>query len=170
MDAQRLIDRLQQFPPVLDALLAGVDTNEARWKPEDGDWSVLEIVQHLADEEIDDFRPRLLSTLQDPAASWTPIDPEGTARTRGYNEGKLDTARSAFTARRSESIVRLRALASPDWTRTHAHPRIGAISAGDLLVSWAAHDALHLRQLARRRFQSTARDGEGFTTLYAGRW
>jgi hypothetical protein len=155
---------------VIDAMLAGVDATEARWKPDDDTWSVLEIVQHLADEEIDDFRPRLFSTLADPDAAWSPIDPEGVARSRRYNDGDLETARSAFAARRAESIARLQALTAPDWTRAHAHPRIGAISAGDLLVSWAAHDALHLRQLARRRFQSTSRDGEGFTTLYAGTW
>jgi hypothetical protein len=38
------------------------------------------------------------------------------------------------------------------------------------MVSWAAHDMLHLRQIAKRLFQIAQRDGDGFSTDYAGEW
>jgi hypothetical protein len=38
------------------------------------------------------------------------------------------------------------------------------------MVSWCAHDALHLRQIAKRTFQMAQRDGGRFTADYAGDW
>ena len=40
----------------------------------------------------------------------------------------------------------------------------------DLLTSWAAHDALHLRQIAKRLFQLAERDGGEYNSRYAGEW
>ena len=49
-------------------------------------------------------------------------------------------------------------------------PKIGPIRAGDLLASWAAHDMLHLRQIAKRKFELIQQAGGEFTTDYAGPW
>ena len=45
---------------VVRALVAPLSLGDARWRPEEGGWSVLEIVNHLADEETQDFRQRLI--------------------------------------------------------------------------------------------------------------
>jgi hypothetical protein len=39
-----------------------------------------------------------------------------------------------------------------------------------LLASWAAHDALHLRQIARRLHGLAARDAGPYGVAYAGEW
>jgi hypothetical protein len=57
-----------------------------------------------------------------------------------------------------------------DWSVAYQHPKVGPIRAGDLLTGWAAHDALHLRQISKRLFQLAERDGAGFTSRYAGEW
>ncbi|MCP4798050.1 MAG: DinB family protein, partial [Phycisphaeraceae bacterium] len=49
-------------------------------------------------------------------------------------------------------------------------PRSGSLRAGDLLAAWCAHDALHLRQLARRLHELTVVRGGGFDAGYAGDW
>ncbi|NUP91044.1 MAG: DinB family protein, partial [Candidatus Sumerlaeia bacterium] len=51
---------------------------------------------------------------------------------------------------------------------THRHPKAGPLRAGDLLAAWAAHDALHLRQIAKRLLDLARRDAGGFKTDYAG--
>jgi hypothetical protein len=170
LDATRLIARLERFGAALPAVVTGIPADDARWKPADGAWSVVEIVRHLGDEEVDDFRRRLQLTLDDPAADWPPIDPEGWAVERRYNEDSLDVAAARFAAERRASVAWLRGVAGPNWSNTHLHPKGWSIRAGDLLSAWAAHDALHLRQIAKRLYQLAQRDGGEYVTVYAGEW
>lgn len=171
MNAPRLIARLEGFAQTLPSAVAGVTDEEARWKPPGGAWSILEIVCHLADEEVQDFRTRLDLTLHQPGTPWPKIDPEGAARERRYNEQDLATTLDRFVRERRKTIAWLRALpAVIDWSAAHHHPTFGPIRAGDLLASWAAHDALHLRQIAKRLHEFAAEDAPGFSTAYAGEW
>jgi len=170
MDAARLIDRMEGAPAALVSLLAGMPTEDARWKPSPADWSILEVVCHLGDEEVEDFRMRLRLTLERPGEAWPGIDPEGAARERKYNERDLGRALERFAHERRDSMQWLRSLGEIDWTTAYKHPKIGPITAGELLVSWAAHDALHLRQIAKRLLQLAERDGGGFKSAYAGSW
>ncbi|RNC82496.1 MAG: DinB family protein [Phycisphaera sp.] len=170
MDADRLISMLESFPPMLRASVQGLAEDEFRWKPDSGAWSVLEIVCHVADEEIEDFRPRVLGTLADPSKPWSPIDPEGVAVQRRYNDQDLFERVDQFDSERSRSVEQLRALADLDWELAYGHPQFGPIRAGDVMLSWVAHDMLHLRQIAKRRFELAADAGSGFDTAYAGTW
>jgi len=172
MNADALITRLERMPGVVRALVSGLPLAEANFKPPDGAWSILEIVNHLADEDREDFRLRLKSTLENPSARWPPNDPEAWALQRRYNEQELGESLARFERERRESVRWLRSLGETDWQVAYQHPKAGTITAGELLVSWAAHDALHIRQIAKRLFELAARDGapEGFGTRYAGEW
>src|SRR5262245_44226534 len=170
MNAQAIIDRLERFGPTLAAAVAGVPTEDARWKPASGGWSILEIVCHLGGEEVDDFRARLFSTLRDPSAKWPLTDPEAWARDRRYNEQDLGAATTRFVAERRRSVEMLRALKDQDWSVAYIHPRHGPVYAGELLASWPGHDALHLRQIAKRMWELAERDGAPYKTAYAGEW
>jgi len=171
MNTSALVERLAITPAALTALLGPMGREECAWKPPGDAWSILEIVRHLGDEEVEDFRARLQSTLRDPAAPWTPIDPQGAARERRYNEGDLGEALDRFERERAASVAWLRSLGDGvDWSVAHEHPKLGPITAASLLASWAAHDALHLRQIAKRMFELAQRDGGGASTLYAGEW
>jgi hypothetical protein len=151
-------------------LLAHSARREATWKPPSGAWSILEIVCHLGDEEVDDFRTRLRLTLEDPSQDWPKIDPEGWARERRYNERDLGESLERFARERAASVAWLRSLRDVDWSRAATHPRLGSLRAGDLMASWAAHDALHLRQIAKRLHELAAADAPGFDAGYAGEW
>lgn len=160
--------RLRAHGVALTALVSDLDPDSARWRPDPGAWSVLEIVNHLADEEAEDFRTRLLSTLADPGRPWPPIDPTGWARERGYQERDLGASLDRFRRERDVSLTALAELSAPDWSRAYDHPLLGPLSAADLLVSWHAHDLLHLRQIASRLFALGA-DSAG-SPRYAGEW
>lgn len=170
MNTDSLLDRLEATPAILSALVKGVRDDDARWKPPSGAWSILEVVNHLADEDADDFRPRLEITLRSPESPWPPLNPEGSATERRYNERDLSSSVARFVQERSVSLAFVRSLQGPDWSRAHRHPIFGPIAAGDLLASWAAHDALHIRQIAKRLFELCGRDGEPYRTAYAGPW
>ena len=93
MNVENLIQSLDRFGSMLPEVVRDVSPTNARWKPPDGAWSILEVVCHLADEEEFDFRERIRLVLNDPEESWPPIDPEGWAVARRYNEGDLDASR-----------------------------------------------------------------------------
>ncbi|GIK20097.1 MAG: hypothetical protein BroJett004_22610 [Planctomycetota bacterium] len=172
MNASAIVDRLEAFGRALPGVAACVREADARWKPASGAWSVLEVVNHLADEEADDFRARVRFVLERRDGPWPPIDPEGWARERRYNERGLRESVERFVREREASVAWLRQVvaAGADWSLAYQHPKFGPIRAGDLLGAWGAHDALHLRQIAKRMFELAGRDAAGFITLYAGEW
>ncbi|MBM4003262.1 MAG: DinB family protein [Planctomycetes bacterium] len=100
---------LQRFGRFLPQLVTDVIVEDARWRPADGSWSIVEVVSHLCDEEEYDFRARVRSTLESPEKPWDPIDPPGWAVERRYNERDLATE-----AVRSSSFA---PTPSPGWGR-----------------------------------------------------
>lgn len=172
MNTTHCIESLARFPKVLSVLIKGVDNvTLARRGGADGKaWSIVEILCHLADEEIEDFRVRLELTLTDPSKEWPGIDPEGVAKSRDYQHQSPQDALRRFVAARQANMRWLATLDSASWETVHTHPRFGSMRAGDLLASWAAHDLLHLRQITKRLFESLAAQAEPYSTAYAGEW
>lgn len=162
------LDRLACFPRCVEALIVGLCDADLRWKPPGGAWSILEVLCHLADEEVLDFRARVERTLA--GEDWEPIDPEGWAGQRRYNEQSPAEVMARFAVEREKSVAWLTSRREPDWEAVHEHPRFGRIAAGDVMASWLAHDALHLRQIAKRLYELAGRDGAPFGTGYAGKW
>lgn len=161
--------RLSANAKAIAALVEAVGAEQAGWKPSPEDWSILETVCHLADEERLDFRTRLELCLRDPALPWPPIEPGAWVTTRAYNERRLSEALADFLAERERSLVWMAGLAEPDWRQTSVRP-IRSLSAGDLLVSWLAHDLLHLRQLVELQRAWLTREAGDFDLGYAGDW
>lgn len=170
MNLPALIDRMETFPRILDSLVAGIPDEDLRWRPDPEAWSILDILDHIHLEELQDFRPRLESTLEDPQRAWPPLDPPAALDERRARPHDVRDTLDAFRDARADSVRWLRTLGEEPWTNTYAHPVIGPLRAGDLLASWAAHDALHLRQLAHRRLQLADRDTADFSPAYAGDW
>lgn len=170
MTSADLISQLENSGRALVAALAGISPAESKWKPTPNDWSIVEIVNHLVDEEIEDFRTRLRLTLESPLADWPPIDPPRAAFARRYQDRDLSESIARFEAARGESLQWLRSLRNLSLNQVHTHPKLGSMRAGDLLASWAAHDLLHLRQITKRRYQHLRAMVEPFKIDYAGEW
>ena len=170
VDIPDCIAALERFPAMLRAAVAGLTPEEARRRGPKDAWSILEIVNHLADEEVDDFPRRLRLTLEDPKQDWPPIDPEGWAKQRDYQSRDLAESLQRFERQRRESVTWLRSLgASPDWSQVH-ESKFGTMAAGDMLASWLAHDMLHLRQIAKRVYELAELRAGGYSSAYAGTW
>jgi hypothetical protein len=167
MDLQHFVASLDRGMRSLSVALSGVEADESRWRPSPERWSLVEIACHLLDEECLDFRARVASTLDDPTRAWPPIDPERWARERGYRERDLSETLAALRGERLTSLDWLRGLETADWTRAYDHPQLGALRAGDLLAAWAAHDLLHLAQIARTRAAWLSAAAAPFSTRYA---
>ena len=169
MNLDYFIARFAANREAFAALLSGVPDEQARWRPAPAKWSILEVINHLYDEEREDFRARLRLLLADPQREWPAINPQQWAVERRYNERELKESLARFLAERDESLAWLRSLAAPNWESRYEHPR-GALSAGDLLASWLAHDFLHIRQLARLNWQYVGALAAPYQTAYGGPW
>ena len=170
MNPELLIGRLEAFAYQLRNLVKDLPKDQARWRPAEGGLSVLEIVGHLCDRELLEFRPRLELTLRDPEKSWPRVEPDDGLEELNYNERELDREAERFQRERLKSVQWLRNLGAANWTATHEHPKKGPIRAGDLLVSWASHDAHMMRAIAHRSFDLSQRDAPGFNSQYVGGW
>lgn len=154
---------------MIRTLLAGIQSDEARLRPDPSSWSVLETVCHLCDEERLDFRPRLDGILHHPEQEWAPIDPEGWVLKRKYNEQKLEDVKSTFFEEREKSLDWLKGLEHSDWSVAHM-TEAGPIRAGDMLAAWVAHDNLAARQLVELRRSRLERMANPYSLEYAGTW
>ena len=173
MNSQALFNRLAAFPSRLSAMVTGVPDEDVRWKPEDGAWSIVEIVRHLEDEEAEDFSVRVRMTLEDPSQPWPSIDPEAAAIERAYNEADLSDSLRQFVELRQNSLQWLEPRLAEIAAKAHqayVHPKFGPTMLGEVFSAWVAHDQLHLRQITKRLFQLTERDAGSFSTGYAGTW
>ena len=167
MDTFKVIDKLEKNPDLFSIILEDIKDDQSKWKPSPQKWSILEVVHHLFDEEREDFRKRIQLTLEDPTKEWFPINPPQWVIDRKYNEQNLEEIKNKFISERKKSIKWLRNLKSPSWETAYIHPKIGSISAGDLLFSWLAHDFLHLRQIILLNLEFNNKSSEPFSTKYA---
>lgn len=167
MDYNYFISSLENSAKKIESLLEGVSEEQAKWKPQPEKWSILEVVNHLYDEERDDFRKRLDLTLHTPDEDWPGIDPEGWVQAHEYYKKDYHKSVRNFLNERTKSLEWLKTLPDPDWELTHHHPIIGPLAAADLLAAWAMHDYLHLRQLADLQARYLNIIAEPFSTKYA---
>ena len=169
MQFQLLVDQMRANARRIEALAGAVSLEQARWKPRPEDWSILEVVNHVYDEEREDFRLRLDITLHRPSESWPPIDPPGWVTARAYLQRDLGESLQRFLAERQTSLAWLENLDAHNWEASVQAPW-GRISAGDLMTSWANHDTLHMRQLVELLHAWSVRLGEPYSPEYAGTW
>jgi hypothetical protein len=148
MDYTYFISSLKKSAEKIKLLLEDVSEEQSKWKPKPKKWSILEVINHLYDEEKDDFRKRLDLTLHAPDEEWPGIDPEGWVSSHEYRKKEFRPSVINFFDERAKSIKWFNTLSDPNWEQIYQHPIIGPLSAADLLAAWAAHDYLHLRQLS----------------------
>ncbi|MCA9915005.1 MAG: DUF664 domain-containing protein, partial [Anaerolineae bacterium] len=70
-------------------MVMGISDEQARWKPDENSWSMLEVINHLYDEERADFRVRLNHILHMPDQEAPTIDPQAWVTERAYNSREL---------------------------------------------------------------------------------
>jgi hypothetical protein len=170
VEVKQFTSGLSNNAAVIRSLVQDVGEAQARWKPEAQAWSILEVINHLYDEEREDFRQRLDLILHQPGRPWPPNDPEGWVIERQYNRRELQSSLNNFLNERERSLIWLNGLAAPNWENSCEHPSAGTISGGDMLGAWAAHDLLHIRQLVELHWAYLARSVRPIALNYAGTW
>ena len=169
MERDRIIKQMVQNAQRIRALIEGVSSEQARWKPDPDSWSILEVLNHLIDIEREDMGVFLDLALHHPDEPRQKIAPEAWVTERGYNKRDLGKSLQDFAAAREASLAWLQSLSSPDWEASYPAPW-GSIKAGDIFAAWVAHDLLHMRQLVELHWAYTTGLVEPYSTEYAGSW
>lgn len=169
MDHNYIIQQLSTNQKTFLSLLKDTNQEAYLWKPEPNKWCLLEIVCHLQDEEIEDFRARVQHCLENHPGLAPSIDPVGWVTERNYVEQDYQEVVNKFLQARIDSIDWLQSLSEPQWENSYTHPDVGPRSAELFLANWLAHDYLHFRQITRLKYQYLqAHSGEDLN--YAGGW
>jgi len=170
MDQHAIARQLAQTGETIRSIVTDIGDEQACWQPSPSDWSILEVINHLYDEEREDFRQRLDYVLHRPGEEPPPIDPQGWVTARGYNQRNLAQSVQNFLHEREQSLAWLAGLSAPQWENAYVHPSGFTLRAGDLLAAWQAHDLLHLRQLIELRYTWFSHASAPYEVTYAGDW
>jgi len=158
---------LTRLPAVLRALLDGLERSLWRERPAATEWSPVEIVCHLRDEETEDFGARVRVVVAG-ADRFVPIHPERWAVERRYRDADPPAALAALCERRAANVKFLATVPLERLRQTVTQPGTGPLSGLDLLAAWVTHDRLHLAQLTATLARLGARRWAPLRAEYAG--
>jgi len=128
--------------------LEGFTSEELTAHPIQGKWSACEIVQHLADSEMNSAL-RLRRLLYEDRPVIQGYDQDGYATRFKYNERDFAPALDAFRGARATSAQILSQVTEEDWKREGWHNEIGVYTPETWLKIYAAHAHNHAAQIRR---------------------
>lgn len=170
IDIDEIVRQLTANAEAMRALLQTIPAEQARWKPNPETWSLQEVMGHVYNEERIDFRKHLKEMLNDPPQPWGEFRRDELVVVESCRQ-----ALAGFLVEREASIAWLKALQSQDWeikSSTTFGPDnvVYTLNAGDVLVSWVAHDFLHIRQMNELLYAWNAKQASPYSVAYAGGW
>lgn len=170
MNIDDLIKNLEHDKTVIYDLLDGVEDEQMRWKPAEDRWSLLEVLNHLADEERQDFKTCLRNIIEDPGIDWPDISPMAWVTERSYNTKSVLESVNDFIKERDASIAWLleQNMQNLDTVHQGKHPFRQPMKTGDIIISWIAHDYFHLRQITNLKWEYLIDSSRPYSCGYAG--
>ena len=141
-------DVLRSTPSVLAGRVSALSPESVRVPEGPGKWSIVEVVQHLADSElVGGWRYRMIIAHDRPAI--TGYDQDAWADRLGYGEADMNEALLQFAVLRRANLRLVDGLAPGDLDRVGVHAERGEESVARMLRLYAGHDLLHLAQIDR---------------------
>jgi hypothetical protein len=149
-ERRELIARYARGYDEVNTALQGFTPEELNAHPLSGKWSACEIVQHLAESEMNSaLRIRRLLTEDNPLI---PGYDQDLYSTRFFHNGRdLAPALETFRGARAVTVPILETMSEEDWQRAGAHSESGRYAAEDWLRIYAAHAHNHAAQIRALR-------------------
>lgn len=150
MSTQELIEAYAAGGPRLRQAIAGLTRDDLLARPGPGDWSIAELVIHLADSDLiaSDRMKRVIA--------------EDNPLLIGFNETRFvaalhseaqsaEDAATIFELNRRNFVKVLRLLPAEAFARTGVHNEAGKLTLSDLLKTYTRHLDHHLKFLYEKR-------------------
>ena len=141
MNRELLVQRLDSAPDRLLRLCASLSPEDATQRPAEGEWSVVEVIQHLVEGDRDTFLPRLYRMLAEERPLFAGRNREG------RDQADLQALLVVFESTRREVVKILRELDPAGWTREGVSPSRGPLTVEAYALAMADHDDEHLAQI-----------------------
>jgi hypothetical protein len=137
-----------ETPGIIADLIDGVSPERLTARPAPGKWSVVEIVAHLAEDElVTSWRYRQM--IENPGVALPGFDQDLWAKVGYYGEWTAADALAMFKLLR-EANLRMAAQLSPvQWESGGVHGERGPMTVRSLFRHMAGHDRNHVEQIAR---------------------
>jgi hypothetical protein len=137
-------------PTLLRQAVDGLDAGAINRRPPGEDWSIRDVVIHLADAELVGAVRFRLVVAQDKAV--LPVyDPDVWKRRLHYLWRDPEAAIALFQQTRYGTAELLHQCDAAAWQRTGIHPERGVMTLADLLELYAGHVEEHAAQIATFR-------------------
>jgi DinB family protein len=131
-------------------LTADLSADELVRAESPGKWSIVQVVEHLADQElVNGFRLRSIVAEDEPPLRG--YDQDRWATRLRYGSAGLEPLLDEIRVLRERNLRLYRLLSEAELDRVGMHDERGPESARRLRALTAAHDLLHRRQIARIR-------------------
>jgi hypothetical protein len=161
------LDLLEATPGILRGLMAELSSDDVRWKPAPGRFSVGEVLSHLSHAEGHCYRARLDRFLSEENPEFESDDAQ--LHLELYRNMDPEDAFDHFEEQRETNVEALRDLPPGAGVRQAVHRKVGPITLAQMLNEWALHDLGHIRQIAElvraRKYLAGAGPLAGFYQL-----
>ena len=135
-------------PRILAKLIEGIPEARLRSQPAPGKWSVIQILAHLAEDELSSTW-RYRQMLEYDGAQLQGFDQELWARVGDYASWQPSEALEMFRLLREANLRMFAQLTPQQWERHGMHSERGKITVRELSRHMAAHDVNHIEQVRR---------------------
>ncbi len=147
-ETRRLIDKIANFPAELHRSVAPLSPTQLTTTYLAGEWTVAQIVHHLADAHSHLWlRIKFVLTQERPALQvynqnlWAETPEAGAAA--------VEPSLEMVSGLHRRASVLLESLDEAAWRRVGLHPERGELTVIDLARLWANHGDAHLAQIAK---------------------
>lgn len=144
-----LIAKIAALPPQLEALVRPLSSEALLARPIAGEWSVAQIVHHLADSHMVCYiRIKLLLTEEHPA--FVTYSQPAFGQTPDATHAGVQDSLALLQGLHARWVRLLKSLPEEAWARTGYNPQSGSVrSLDDILRTYADHGEAHLDQIRR---------------------
>lgn len=150
VDRREMISRIRELPARIETMVAGLDERQLDVPGGEGEWSVRQVMHHLADAHLNGFvRMKLVITEEKPILK--PYDQEKWAELPDTTELPIDPSMAILRGIHERWGVLLESLPEQAWRRQGVHLEAGLLSLDDLLATFVRHGEAHLEQMAEIR-------------------
>ena len=137
-------------PSHISTLIQGLDSAALNHTPTEGEWSIHEIVVHLADSELVGSW-RIRRAIAEPGTTIQAYAEATWAQAMNYKNQNMSAALQLFSALRTSNTLILRSLPDEIWEHTVVHSDEGVMSLYDVFVTYIRHIDTHIQQIERLR-------------------
>jgi uncharacterized damage-inducible protein DinB len=141
---------LHDTPSALTRGVEGLDAGQLSRPETTGKWSIVQVLQHLADSELVwGYRLRMVLAHERPPI--TGYDQDLWATRLRYDEADPQLAIADFGVLRQANLRLLSHASASDLARAGVHAERGEETVAHMIRLYAGHDLLHLGQIERIR-------------------